>query len=172
MNEAGDMAVISITNAKQGEAITVNVTSDITDIPYMRGLSGSFIEVANNLESVWPVTFNIGDWTNPVLTAMVPEADNNTLNTFVVDLFFSEEVVGVADAVDVDGGDLVSVEVDDDDATIYHVTVTGEDLAVITVTVDAAGITDGPINFNGLVMAAGVDGVGDYVVVTMLLQQL
>jgi uncharacterized protein YwlG (UPF0340 family) len=79
-------------------------------------------------------------------------------------LFFSEEVVGVADAVDVDGGDLVSVEVDDDDATIYHVTVTGEDLAVITVTVDAAGITDGPINFNGLVMAAGVDGVGDYVV--------
>jgi methionine-rich copper-binding protein CopC len=163
LNEAGDEATVSI-DAEQGAEVTVTVTTAITDIPHERGVSGELVEVANNLVAEVSETYVVGDWTAPELLSMTPEEDNNTETEFTVELVFSEEVEGVEESVTVEGGTLVDVEVDEADAKVYHVMVEGEDLDSITVTVDPAGIDDGPVNNNGLVLAEGVDGVGEYVV--------
>jgi hypothetical protein len=120
--------------------------------------------VFNNLVEDESETFYVGDFTAPTLDAMVPEEHNNTEREFTVDLFFSEAVVGVMDAVTVDGGTLAGVEVDDTDPLVYHVMIEGADLAEITLTVDVTEITDASVNANVCVLGTDVDGIGDYVV--------
>ena len=148
----GDTAAVVSISAVAGAEVSVTVTDAITDI------------AGNALAEEVSQTFMVGDWTAPVLDAMVPETDNNTENTFDVMLYFSEPVIGDANAITVDGGMLDTVMVDETDSTLYHVMISGEDGDSITVTVNPDHITDMSVNHNMLVLGDGVDGIGNYVV--------
>ncbi len=159
-----DNIVFAITiEALDMDTITITVPTTILDVPDgpAAGCDG------NPLAEEVTGQYVIGDNTPPTLLITDGPADaTNTLNTFTVELTFSEEVTGVAAAL---AGSTGLVDIDTEDNIVYTLTFNGLDETEVTLLLDKALVTDVSENLNGLV--EGIDStfmVGDHVAPTAL----
>jgi hypothetical protein len=128
-NIVGNVVTVPVTGLPDATTFVVdfeaNTVKDLLGLPV----------AALTDPTVW--NFETGDNSAPTVVSVTPAINNNATSTFDVTILFSEDVVNAASFITVTGGTVTVAGT----GKSYVATITGEDAAVIKLTI-AAGVPD------------------------------